>query len=420
MGDVIKSEQAFKMAQMGALEAHQSNAVSPACYLGIQQIKQGRLKDSLATFREGLRLATLPDGREAAIAGFPNTRLGDVLRQQNELDQAALHLQRGLEQCLRLQQVDFLTDAYVCLGRYQLAVGDREGLLASLEEADRMAKHARIDQWVLCWLDDLRLRTWLAAGDLSSAVLWAKNSGLTPDGPFSFIHDLHHQNLARLLVAQSHLEGSKEAHEQATTLLARLRAAAQQAGWVHEEINILVLQAVNNQAFGKTDAALHSLAEALSLAQPGGYVRIFLDEGDIIQSLLTLIAEQLRYGQQPNQNIPQQQTVQLAGYVAELLSAFKPGTGQVGLLAGDIASTELAPDLLPEPSTQEQKLVEPLTRRELEVLRLLAQGYSDKKIAGSLFIAPETVHKHLKNIYAKLDVHSRTEAIAQARALRLL
>jgi ATP/maltotriose-dependent transcriptional regulator MalT len=420
MGDVINSEQAFKMAQIAASDAHQSMAVSPACYRGIQQIKQGCLKDSIATFRDGLLLATLPDGREAAIAGFPNIRLGDVLRQQNVLDQASLHLQRGFEQCRRLQQVDFLTDAYVCLGRYQLAVGDREGMLASLEEANRLVKHSRIDQWVLCWLDDLRLRTWLAAGDLNSALLWAKNSGLTPDGPFSYIHDLHHQNLARLLVAQSQLAGSKEAHEQATALLARLRAAAQQAGWVHEEINILVLQAVNDQANGKTDVALNSLAEALSLAQPGGYVRIFLDEGDIIQSLLMLLAEQLRYGQQRYRNIPQQQLVPLAGYVAELLSAFKSAAGKRGLLSGAISMTEPAPDLSPESSIQRQNLVEPLSKRELEVLRLLARGYSDKQIAGTLFIAPETVHKHLKNIYGKLDVHSRTEAIAQSREFGLL
>jgi len=410
MGDVHQSEQAFHKARMAALKARPSMVVAPVCYLGIQQVKQGRLQDALATFYDGLRLATLPDGREAAIAGFPNTRLGDVLRQRNELALALQHLQRGVAQCTCLQQVDFLADAYVCLGRYQLASGDLEGTLASLEKAERLARQARIDQWVLYWLDDLRLRAWLAAGDLHAADLWAKNSGLSPDGPFSYLYDLHHQNLARFLVAQSHLAQSKNAHERAAVLLDRLQAAAHTAGWVHEEINIRVLQAVNNQVHGKTEPALHSLARALCLAQPGGYVRIFLDEGEIIQSLLTMLGPRLKNGQQTNLNISQPQRTPLAGYVAMLLSAFAPGEAQ----------TRPAHDLLPGHPILGQTLVEPLSSREWEVLRLLARGYSDKKIAETLVIAPETVHKHLKNIYGKLDVHSRTEAIARARQLGLL
>jgi LuxR family maltose regulon positive regulatory protein len=420
MGDVIQSEQAFKMAQMAALDAHPSVAVAPACYLGLQQIKQGRLQDALATFADGVRLATLPDGCELAIAGFPNSRLGDVLRQRNELIQASLYLQRGLDQCLRLQQIDFLMDAYVCFGRYQLATGDLDGTFATLEKAGRLAQRARADQWVLCGLDDLRLRAWLATGDLKSAALWARNSGLLPEGALNYFHDLHHQNLARLLVAQSLLAHSKQAHDQAAALLVRLQAAAQQAGWVHEEINILVLQAVNNQAGGKTDTALHSLAGALSLAHPGGFVRIFLDEGEIIQNLLSLLAARLKNRKLTNLNLPQHELVPLARYAAVLLSAFKPGAGQPGQQSTVLPMTGPEPDLLPGFCTQRQTLTEPLSRRELEVLRLLARGYSDKKIAGMLFIAPETVHKHLKNIYDKLDVHNRTEAVAQAHELNLL
>ncbi len=416
MGDVIQTEQAFTMAQMAALKTHNSIAVSPVCYLGIQQIKRGRLQDALATFRDGLRLATLPDGHEAAIAGFPNTKLGDVLRQRNELALASQHLHQGVEQCLRLQQVDFLTDAYVCLGRYQLAMSDLEGTFASLQKADHLAQHAKVDQWVLCWLDDLRLKAWLAAGDLDAATLWAKNSGLSLDEPFSYLHDLHHQNLARLLVAQSYLAHSKDAHEQAAALLARLQAAAQKAGWVHEEIIIQVLQAVNDHAHGKTEAALQSLAHAVSLAQPGGYVRVFLDEGEIMQSLLTLLAARLKTGQ--CLNMQQQQIAPLREYVAMLHSAFEPRAGQAGLQSTVPPLSRPETDLLPGASIQGQSLVETLSSRELEVLKL-ARGYSNKKIAETLVIAPETVHKHLKNIYGKLNVHSRTEAIAHARELSL-
>jgi LuxR family maltose regulon positive regulatory protein len=173
MGDVGLSQQAFVMAKTAALKQHPSFAVAPTCYQGIQQIKQGLLPEALATFREGLRFATLPDGHEAAIAGFPNIRLGDLLRQVNELALASQHLQRSLEECLRFQQVDFLTDAYICLGRYQLAQGNFDGVFTAVEKADQIVQSAKIDQWVLSWLDDLRLRAWLATGNLRAAALWA-------------------------------------------------------------------------------------------------------------------------------------------------------------------------------------------------------------------------------------------------------
>jgi LuxR family maltose regulon positive regulatory protein len=185
---------------------------------------------------------------------------------------------------------------------------------------------------------------------------------------------------------------------------------------VHEEIIFRVLQAVNDHAHGKTEPAIQSLAYAVSMAQPGGYVRVFLDEGEFMQSLLAMLAARLKNGQ--GLIMRQQQSAPLKEYVAMLLSAFELSAGQ----AEPRTTTPSLParDLLPGVSIQGQPLVEPLSSRELEVLRLLARGYSDKKIAETLVIAPETVHKHLKNIYGKLDVHSRTEAIARAREQSLL
>ena len=182
-------------------------------------------------------------------------------RERNALGLASQYLLRGVEQCIHLSQPDVLTHAYVCLGRYQLAVGDLEGTHETLQKADRVAQQTKVDPWVLCWLDDCRLKAWLAEGNLEAANLWAQNSGLSLDGPFSYLHDLHHQNLARVLVAQGILSGSRSSHEKASSLLARLRIAAEKAGWVHEEIKILVLQAVNDQAHGMGEAALQSLAQ---------------------------------------------------------------------------------------------------------------------------------------------------------------
>jgi len=417
MGDAVKSEQAFQNAQLQASRIQTAFAVAPTCYLGLQQIKQGRLQVAMATFREALRLASSPGEPEAAIAGFPNIRLGDVLRQRNELGLALQHINRGLEQCLRLQQVDFLADAYVCKGRCQLATGDLEGSSESIQKVDYLAQHARIDQWVICWLDDLRLKCWLAAGELDAVRQWVKTCNLAPNSPLSYLYDLHHQNLARALVAQCTMGQDRDTYEQAAGLLSRLLEATQKAGWVHEEIIVRVMQAVNQQAIGQTEAALESLTQAVLLAQPGGYIRVFLDEGKVMHSMLAPLSISLK--QNMRLNLSQQKIIALQEYVALLLSAFEsPLDADEQSIAASAANS--IPEVLPKKSTQHQGLVDPLSNRELEILQLLALGYSDKKIAQTLFIAPQTVHKHLRNIYEKLFVHSRTEAIAHARELSLL
>lgn len=420
LGDVKQSEQTFEIARSAARKVRNSSTVSPLCYLGIQQMKQGLLQDAQAAFAQGLRLATLPDGTETSIAGFPNIRLGDLFRQRNELALASLHLTQGVEQCIRLEQVDFLTDAYICLGRCQLALGKPADASASIHKAEQVAKQARVDQWVLCWLDDLRVRTWLATGNLEAATRWAKHSGLSPDQPLSYLHDLHHMNLARVLVAQGVLSGWRSSHKQADALLARLQDAAEKAGWVHELIHIQVLQAVNQHAFGNSSSALQSLARAVTLAEPGGYVRVFLDEGEIIQNLLVDLAHAIQNGHLAELYLPEQKTVQIQEYVSRLLSNCPYPIDAPRAKPPFAMAIGQKPSASPAALIQDQALVERLSLREMDVLNLLAQGYSDKKIAETLTIARGTVHKHLKNIYGKLDAHSRTEAVACARHLGLL
>jgi LuxR family maltose regulon positive regulatory protein len=374
-------------------------------------MKQGRLQDAIATFQDGLRMATLPDGTETFLAGFPNIRLGDVYREQNHLDLASQYLTKGIEQCRRLGQIDVLVEAYVCLGRYQLTTGDLPGARNSLQTADRLVEESPVDQWVLCWLDDLRLRVWLADGNLEAPRRWMKSSGLSPEGPLSYQHDLHHRNLARVLVAESLLDGSRGSHKKAPTLLRRLQTAAEKAGWVHEEIHILVLQAVNNWAQHRHKSGLRSLARAVYLAEPGGYVRVFVDEGEIMRELLSALEKiskpNIERGawKQSGMKTHDERLTAIRAHIGRLLRAF-----------ADHPSRADTSEVL----RQSSQLIEPLSPRELEVLNLLAQGCSDKHIAEGLVIARETVHKHLKNIYGKLGVHSRIQAVAHARELNLI
>jgi LuxR family maltose regulon positive regulatory protein len=203
----------------------------------------------------------------------------------------------------------------------------------------------------------------------------------------SYLREFEHITLARILLAQYQRDGEAQAILAAMSLLARLLPAAEAGDRLGSVIEILVLQALAHQAQGNTVAALAPLKRALTMAEPEGYVRVFVDEG---QPLQTLLAESLSRGAD-------------AGYVAQLLAAINKQTG-------DDAAT-------PDPN---QLLIEPLSNRELDVLGLMALGHTNQAIADELVIALSTVKKHVNNIFGKLGVSSRTQAVSRARELGLL
>jgi LuxR family maltose regulon positive regulatory protein len=388
-GDVAAAERAFTEASAAARRSgYRFLAVSAKCYAGTHQAKQGRLREAWQTFQAAHELATGASGRQLPAAGLPSVKLGALAREWNDLVAADRDTSRGVELCVQWGQADSLVETYVSLGRLRLAQGDLQAATDALRKAGQIAETTKIDPWVSCWLDDCRLRLWLSSGDLVTAARWAEASGLRPDGELSFLHDLNHVNLARVLVAQSTRGPSELFLGQALGLLTRLLTAAEGAGWVSETIHILTLQALALRASGEHAAALATLERALHLAEPEGYVRAFLDEGEPMTELLRQAAAQ---------GI-------MAGYVGRLLAAT---VGEPGDRRGMRVS--------PAPA-----LVEPLTGRELEVLRLLPSSLSSTEIAAHLIISVHTARTHIKSIYGKLDVHSRLEAVQRARGLGLL
>jgi LuxR family maltose regulon positive regulatory protein len=273
----------------------------------------------------------------------------------------------------------------------------------------------KVDPFVTCWFDEFRINTWLAEGNWDAIQHWKDTCGFELDGPLSYQYDLHHQNLARVLIAGGILLNSRRHQEQALSLLTRLQQAAAQAGWVHEQIKLSILQTRNYHMLHNHDAALLSLGHAVVLAAPSAYLRLFLDEGNLMQSLLVKLDQHLscntnnlrhRLGLDTNEA----DLVTTQKYIFHLISAFSKSKTQSKIFTH-----------LPTPPVQDSsRLIETLTSREMEVLNLLAQGDADKQIAEKLVITRETVHKHLKNIYSKLDVHNRTSAVARARELGLL
>jgi LuxR family maltose regulon positive regulatory protein len=244
-------------------------------------------------------------------------------------------------------------------------------------------------------------RLWLAQGNLDAAASWAQDSGLTEDEKLSFDRLGEYLTLARVLVAQG------KAGE-TLVLLSRLLNAAEAAGALVYVVEVLVIKAVALRAQGSPEDALSSLTQALAIAQPERYVRTFIGEGEPLVSLLRQAAGR---GIAPE-------------YVSRLLEAYEaaaagqkqapehaaPPPAQVGRVSG--AGREGAAPRRP--------LVEPLSERELEVLRLLDTSLTVPEIAERLVVSASTVRSHVKSIYGKLDVHNRLQALEYARELKLL
>jgi LuxR family maltose regulon positive regulatory protein len=317
-------------------------------------------------------------------------KMGDLLREWNDLPGACVLLVKGVEQSVRLGQADVLTDAYVALAKLHLAQGALDQVWETLRKADDLVRRSSIDPFIVCWLEDCRVRSLLAGGDLDAAIRWAKDSGLTPNGELNYHYDLHHINLARVLVAKGIADTSGHWLGEALTLLGRLRVAAAQAGWVQEEIKIGILQALAMQAQGTSQSALEELGRVLSLAEHGGFIRLFVDEGI---PMARLLSEATARGIAPD-------------YTGRLLAAFP-----------DFAVMSITQSTIHNPKS---KMVESLSQRELEIVQLIAQGLSNHEISERLFLALSTVKGHNRIIFDKLQVQSRTEVVVRARELGLL
>lgn len=386
LGQRAASERAFREAYKSALAGgHRRYAVLPATYVALQQIKAGRLHEAAASCEVASELGTAADCRPLPVVGFPAIRLGDLQREWNQLDRAEATLQQALDLCLRLNQIDILADAHLALARLRLARAAWAGVAESVAAAEQLVAGTNVDGFVISWLQGVRLRLWLATGDLRTAARWAEASDLRPHGELSYYFDLHHRHLARLLVARAEAEGNASCLDAALPLLVRLTEAAEAAGWIHELIEIQLLQVRAWHRRGEKASALSALAEAVRLAEPGGYVRTFVDEGPVIATLLSQLD-----GPYP--------------YLAELLAA--------------VASA--AAPARARSRQRERGLVEPLSERELEVLRFLPTHLTSTEIAASLTVSVNTIRTHIKSIYGKLGVHSRGEAVEQARALDIL
>jgi LuxR family maltose regulon positive regulatory protein len=233
----------------------------------------------------------------------------------------------------------------------------------------------------------MRARVWIAMGELGEARAWARAEGLGVDDEPTYLREYELVTLARLLLAEHGAGRGDGSLDDARALLDRLAEAAESGGRLGSAVEILVVQALAHEAASDLEAALASLGRALEIAEPEGFVRVFLDEGEPMAALLKQAAAR---------DISKD-------YAAQLLARFD---GQARPAARSTAAA--------------QPLAEPISSRELEVLRLLADGLSNDQIAKRLFVALSTIKGHNMRIFNKLGVRRRTEAVARARELGLL
>lgn len=363
-----------------------ADAIAGAIVLADIRCAQGRLHQAQHTYEHGLRLATAQHAFALRGAADMHAGLSELAVERNDLHAALWHLQR----CRELGETNgFPQHPYrwrVVRARILQAQGDFEAALALLDEAEQV--YAGDYSPNVRPVAALRARVWIAQGRWQAANAWVQARGLSTDDALSYLREFEHITLLRLLLAR---QPSDYPSQPATDFAARLLRAAEAGGRMRSVIELLLLQALTAQRHDDLPTALAALARAMTLAEPEGYIRIFVDEGAAMAMLLRRAA---------------------AGGV---MSTFAEGLF-AGFAAGLQATTAASPVI----AHVAAPLIEPLSQRELEILRLFATELSGPEIARELVVALSTVRTHTKSIYGKLNVNNRRAAVRRAVELGLL
>jgi LuxR family transcriptional regulator, maltose regulon positive regulatory protein len=364
---------------------------------------QGRLRAAAATYEEA---ATVVSGRNR-LRDLVNSAayyvgLGDIHREWNDLDAAERYLRRGMHLFTGALMVDadVVTHGCLSLARVQQARGRGADARATLDDFVNLARQRDFFPLLVARGEAARARLALMQDDLPTAIKWTEASGLDANDEPSYPREEEYLTLVRVLIAQGRLDPMSSYLDDALGILDRLFRTAEGGARMWSVIEILALRALALQAQHDSSEALAALERALALAQPEGYVRLFVDEGAPMAALLSELLKRRRKGPRDARQHA------MLGYVRRLLAVFEsPHTSTDPPVPGGYARG------------QDQPLPEHLTAREREVLELIAAGLSNQEIAAQLFIATSTVKGYVHSIFRKLEVDSRTKAVARAREL---
>jgi LuxR family maltose regulon positive regulatory protein len=388
VGDFINANRTFyEIIRSGYFIRAINNPVAAYAILARIHIFQGQLHDAYDLLQKAAQLIHEADGQKLGATGLEEVGIAELLCEWNDLEAALVRIKQGLDFLPWWGKTDDIALAYNTLSRIHLAYGNWTEAVGAIEKAAQLIQTCSVFSEARSAIQTTQVKMWLVQGDWLAVDRWTATleNHLSSHDPFRFEDELTHITQARVFIAQKKLD-------EAIRLLSRLEENAQSDGRMGRLLETMILKALAMQRMGNTVQADIALTKCLTLAEPEGYLRIFLDEGQPMQMLL---AKRLAHaGADP-----------LREYAIHLLSQFNAEQ---------------------QPITSEQEkasptgnLVEPLSPRELEVFRLLRTDLNGPEIARECMVSMSTIRTHIQNIYAKLGVNNRRAAVRRAEELDL-
>lgn len=386
--------------QSGYIARAINNPVAAYALLARVQTYQGRLKEAQDLLLKAEQLIQFADGQFLGATGLVVIEKAALLCEWNQLGAALSHLKQGLDYLPWWGKTDDLCLAYATLARIQLALGNQSEAIGAIEKAVQLSRSCGIFSEARGAVEAAQVKIWLVQGKWSSIERWAEAlvERCREHESYQYEDELAHIMQVRILVAQTRLD-------EAILLISSLEESARSAARLGRLIEILLLKALALQKVGEFGQAGTALTESLAMAEPEGYLRIFLDEG---QPMRLLLAKWLVHAG----------ASRLRDYATHLLAQFDAEPDVVDDGRDEISIGSRLDE--PEFYSNRDLLGEALSPREVEVLQFIAQGMTNQAIARQLIVAAGTIKAHTSSIYRKLDVANRTEAVARARKLGIL
>jgi LuxR family maltose regulon positive regulatory protein len=407
-GDTQKAIDALRATTRIAQQANnQFVMIIAGCALADMQALQGQLSKAWETFQRVQYWAQGPEGKPLPLAGLVDMGLGELLLEHDLLEEARNYLERGVRVTQSMWYIGSL-HGMIALARLRQALGDISGAQDITAEVTGMALSTDASEWDEAVAPAVAVRLALQRDDLASAELWWKKGGFpdlnTPIALEKYPYHVFEYLLltqARFLLVKGQETGSAGNLKLATELLGTLLLQAERFQRVTSQIEIFVLLAMVQSALGD-EGATKTLLGALALGEPEGYRRLFLDEGWRLADLL----RQCR-------SLQQESGIHLPSlaFIDSLLEAIR---------RAETRRRPIEQRASPTTTHLEDGLPISLSAREMEVLALIAEGKSNQEISAELYLALNTVKRHAYNIYAKLEVKKRTQAVSKARQLGLI
>jgi LuxR family maltose regulon positive regulatory protein len=372
------------IADMKKLGNH-AFAIASTFAVADMQVILGRLREAEKSLQQAIQQAAALGQEAESVTTHHHLGLALLAHERGEDKVTAEHLQRAAELGKSSTLVDWPYRWNLAQARFKESIDEWNAALEFIDEARRVYVKNPIP--MLQPVEARKARVYLKQGRLDKAQVWMRERNISIEDEVRYLDEYNHLTLVRVRLAEGSFAGVND-------LLERLLALAETQKRTGSVIEILLTQALVHQAQGDHPQALAALERALSLSEPEGYLRIFVDEGESMQSLISDFRLTIATRAHP-----------LLGYVDRILDFFPK-------------STEITTQS--KTVNPKSEMVEPLTERELEILRLIAAGHSNAEIGQRLYLALSTVKGHNLRIFNKLQVENRTEAVARARELSLL